>query len=68
MSQQSSSTKKDKDAMEDKKRNPILKYIAKPKMSQSSEYWDIVELQGGLRWWRACNDMCVLWHMCARVL
>uniref|UniRef100_A0A8C3LN54 Rho guanine nucleotide exchange factor 11 n=1 Tax=Chrysolophus pictus TaxID=9089 RepID=A0A8C3LN54_CHRPC len=32
---QSSSTKKDKDAMEDKKRNPILKYIAKPKMSQS---------------------------------
>uniref|UniRef100_A0A8C9F6A5 Rho guanine nucleotide exchange factor 11 n=1 Tax=Pavo cristatus TaxID=9049 RepID=A0A8C9F6A5_PAVCR len=33
---QSSSTKKDKDAMEDKKRNPILKYIAKPKMSQST--------------------------------
>uniref|UniRef100_A0A8C3LVM8 Rho guanine nucleotide exchange factor 11 n=1 Tax=Chrysolophus pictus TaxID=9089 RepID=A0A8C3LVM8_CHRPC len=33
----SSSTKKDKDAMEDKKRNPILKYIAKPKMSQSSD-------------------------------
>uniref|UniRef100_A0A8C2TQ80 Rho guanine nucleotide exchange factor 11 n=1 Tax=Coturnix japonica TaxID=93934 RepID=A0A8C2TQ80_COTJA len=32
----SSSTKKDKDAMEDKKRNPILKYIAKPKMSQST--------------------------------
>lgn len=42
MSQQSSSTKKDKDAMEDKKRNPILKYIAKPKMSQSSEYRDIL--------------------------
>ncbi|XP_042692189.1 rho guanine nucleotide exchange factor 11 isoform X2 [Centrocercus urophasianus] len=36
VSQQSSSTKKDKDAMEDKKRNPILKYIAKPKMSQST--------------------------------
>jgi len=28
--------------MEDKKRNPILKYIAKPKMSQSSEYRDIL--------------------------
>ncbi|PKU27949.1 rho hypothetical protein [Limosa lapponica baueri] len=37
----SSSTKKDKDAMEDKKRNPILKYIGKPKISsQSSEYRD----------------------------
>ncbi|NWZ29043.1 ARHGB factor, partial [Asarcornis scutulata] len=35
----SSSTKKEKDAMEDKKRNPILKYIGKPKISsQSSEY------------------------------
>ncbi|NXE57209.1 ARHGB factor, partial [Casuarius casuarius] len=33
----SSSTKKDKDAMEDKKRNPILKYIGKPKISQSSD-------------------------------
>ncbi|NWX94109.1 ARHGB factor, partial [Nothoprocta ornata] len=34
----SSSTKKDKDALEDKKRNPILKYIGKPKISsQSSE-------------------------------
>ncbi|XP_064354932.1 rho guanine nucleotide exchange factor 11 isoform X4 [Dromaius novaehollandiae] len=32
----SSSTKKDKDAMEDKKRNPILKYIGKPKISQST--------------------------------
>ncbi|NXX13061.1 ARHGB factor, partial [Podargus strigoides] len=37
----SSSTKKEKDAMEDKKRNPILKYIGKPKISsQSSEYRD----------------------------
>ncbi|NWJ03098.1 ARHGB factor, partial [Crypturellus undulatus] len=35
-SQQSSSTKKDKDAMEDKKRNPILKYIGKPKISSQS--------------------------------
>ncbi|NXX99681.1 ARHGB factor, partial [Centropus bengalensis] len=35
----SSSTKKEKDAMEDKKRNPILKYIGKPKISsQSSKY------------------------------
>nr|XP_042699198.1 rho guanine nucleotide exchange factor 11 isoform X4 [Chrysemys picta bellii] len=32
----SSSTKKDKDAMEDKKRNPILKYIGKPKSSSQS--------------------------------
>uniref|UniRef100_A0A8B9PUY1 Rho guanine nucleotide exchange factor 11 n=1 Tax=Apteryx owenii TaxID=8824 RepID=A0A8B9PUY1_APTOW len=32
----SSGTKKDKDAMEDKKRNPILKYIGKPKISQST--------------------------------
>ncbi|XP_065713916.2 rho guanine nucleotide exchange factor 11 isoform X2 [Patagioenas fasciata] len=32
----SSSTKKDKDAVEDKKRNPILKYIGKPKISQST--------------------------------
>uniref|UniRef100_A0A8B9DST4 Rho guanine nucleotide exchange factor 11 n=1 Tax=Anser cygnoides TaxID=8845 RepID=A0A8B9DST4_ANSCY len=32
----SSSTKKDKDAMEDKKRNPILKYIGKPKISSQS--------------------------------
>ncbi|KAM6039605.1 rho guanine nucleotide exchange factor 11 isoform 2-T2 [Chlamydotis macqueenii] len=32
----SSSTKKDKDAAEDKKRNPILKYIGKPKISQST--------------------------------
>ncbi|XP_040981893.1 rho guanine nucleotide exchange factor 11 isoform X9 [Aquila chrysaetos chrysaetos] len=36
VSQQSSSTKKDKDAMEDKKRNPILKYIGKPKISSQS--------------------------------
>lgn len=43
VSQQSSSTKKDKDAMEDKKRNPILKYIGKPKISsQSSEYRDLL--------------------------
>lgn len=43
VSQQSSSTKKDKDAMEDKKRNPILKYIGKPKISsQSSEYQDLL--------------------------
>uniref|UniRef100_A0A8C4Y3R3 Rho guanine nucleotide exchange factor 11 n=1 Tax=Gopherus evgoodei TaxID=1825980 RepID=A0A8C4Y3R3_9SAUR len=32
----SSSTKKDKDVMEDKKRNPILKYIGKPKSSSQS--------------------------------
>ncbi|XP_068778159.1 rho guanine nucleotide exchange factor 11 isoform X8 [Struthio camelus] len=32
----SSGTKKDKDAMEDKKRNPILKYIGKPKISQTT--------------------------------
>ncbi|NXD88738.1 ARHGB factor, partial [Halcyon senegalensis] len=32
----SSSTKKDKDAVEDKKRNPILKYIGKPKISSQS--------------------------------
>ncbi|NXW53790.1 ARHGB factor, partial [Eurystomus gularis] len=37
-SQQSSSTKKDKDAMEDKKRNPILKYIGKPKISSQSTF------------------------------
>uniref|UniRef100_A0A672TY83 Rho guanine nucleotide exchange factor 11 n=1 Tax=Strigops habroptila TaxID=2489341 RepID=A0A672TY83_STRHB len=35
---QSSSTKKDKDAMEDKKRNPILKYIGKPKISSQSTF------------------------------
>ncbi|NXC77662.1 ARHGB factor, partial [Anhinga anhinga] len=36
----SSGTKKDKDAMEDKKRNPILKYIGKPKISQSTRsHW-----------------------------
>ncbi|XP_075580741.1 rho guanine nucleotide exchange factor 11 [Pelecanus crispus] len=38
MSQQSSGTKKDKDAMEDKKRNPILKYIGKPKISSQSTF------------------------------
>uniref|UniRef100_A0A8B9TFT9 Rho guanine nucleotide exchange factor 11 n=1 Tax=Anas platyrhynchos TaxID=8839 RepID=A0A8B9TFT9_ANAPL len=32
----SSSAKKEKDAMEDKKRNPILKYIGKPKISSQS--------------------------------
>uniref|UniRef100_A0A7M4EPX4 Rho guanine nucleotide exchange factor 11 n=1 Tax=Crocodylus porosus TaxID=8502 RepID=A0A7M4EPX4_CROPO len=32
----SSGTKKDKDTMEDKKRNPILKYIGKPKSSSQS--------------------------------
>uniref|UniRef100_A0A8C4UZW3 Rho guanine nucleotide exchange factor 11 n=1 Tax=Falco tinnunculus TaxID=100819 RepID=A0A8C4UZW3_FALTI len=32
----SSSTKKEKDAIEDKKRNPILKYIGKPKISSQS--------------------------------
>lgn len=38
LSQQSSNSKKDKDALEDKRRNPILKYIGKPKSSsQSSE-------------------------------
>uniref|UniRef100_A0A8C4WEP3 Rho guanine nucleotide exchange factor 11 n=1 Tax=Gopherus evgoodei TaxID=1825980 RepID=A0A8C4WEP3_9SAUR len=35
---QSSSTKKDKDVMEDKKRNPILKYIGKPKSSSQSTF------------------------------
>ncbi|XP_075764087.1 rho guanine nucleotide exchange factor 11 isoform X3 [Pelodiscus sinensis] len=35
---QSSSAKKDKDAMEDKKRNPILKYIGKPKSSSQSTF------------------------------
>uniref|UniRef100_A0A8C8SQA7 Rho guanine nucleotide exchange factor 11 n=1 Tax=Pelusios castaneus TaxID=367368 RepID=A0A8C8SQA7_9SAUR len=34
----SSGTKKDKDAMEDKKRNPILKYIGKPKSSSQSTF------------------------------
>ncbi|NWH74645.1 ARHGB factor, partial [Piaya cayana] len=34
----SSSTKKDKEAMEDKKRNPILKYIGKPKISSQSTF------------------------------
>ncbi|XP_053906950.1 rho guanine nucleotide exchange factor 11 isoform X3 [Cuculus canorus] len=34
----SSSAKKDKDAMEDKKRNPILKYIGKPKISSQSTF------------------------------
>lgn len=39
LSQQSSNSKKDKEALEDKRRNPILKYIGKPKgSSQSSEY------------------------------
>ncbi|KAM8794297.1 rho guanine nucleotide exchange factor 11 [Eudromia elegans] len=38
VSPQSSSTKKDKDAMEDKKRNPILKYIGKPKISSQSTF------------------------------
>ncbi|XP_051849680.1 rho guanine nucleotide exchange factor 11 isoform X2 [Antechinus flavipes] len=33
---QSSNTKKEKDALEDKKRNPILKYIGKPKSSSQS--------------------------------
>nr|XP_012332733.2 rho guanine nucleotide exchange factor 11-like isoform X2 [Aotus nancymaae] len=37
--EKSSNSKKEKDALEDKKRNPILKYIGKPKSSsQSSEY------------------------------
>uniref|UniRef100_A0A7M4EN25 Rho guanine nucleotide exchange factor 11 n=1 Tax=Crocodylus porosus TaxID=8502 RepID=A0A7M4EN25_CROPO len=35
---QSSGTKKDKDTMEDKKRNPILKYIGKPKSSSQSTF------------------------------
>ncbi|NWT07119.1 ARHGB factor, partial [Mionectes macconnelli] len=34
----SSSSKKDKDALEDKKRNPILKYIGKPKISSQSTF------------------------------
>ncbi|XP_035202344.1 rho guanine nucleotide exchange factor 11, partial [Oxyura jamaicensis] len=34
----SSSTKKEKDAMEDKKRNPILKYIGKPKITSQSTF------------------------------
>nr|KAF6412684.1 Rho guanine nucleotide exchange factor 11 [Molossus molossus] len=33
---QSSNAKKEKDALEDKKRNPILKYIGKPKSSSQS--------------------------------
>ncbi|KAM5256474.1 rho guanine nucleotide exchange factor 11 [Ctenodactylus gundi] len=35
---QSSNSKKEKDALEDKKRNPILKYIAKPKSSSQSTF------------------------------
>ncbi|XP_045154338.1 rho guanine nucleotide exchange factor 11 isoform X2 [Echinops telfairi] len=35
---QSSNSKKDKDALEDKKRNPILKYIGKPKNSSQSTF------------------------------
>lgn len=36
--QQSSNSKKDKDALEDRKRNPLLRYIGKPRSSsQSSE-------------------------------
>ncbi|XP_075419737.1 rho guanine nucleotide exchange factor 11 isoform X5 [Tenrec ecaudatus] len=34
----SSNSKKDKDALEDKKRNPILKYIGKPKHSSQSTF------------------------------
>ncbi|NWU09494.1 ARHGB factor, partial [Cephalopterus ornatus] len=34
----SSSSKKEKDALEDKKRNPILKYIGKPKISSQSTF------------------------------
>jgi len=49
LSQQSSNSKKDKDALEDKKRNPILKYIGKPKTSsQSSEYSGSKALGRGL--------------------
>ncbi|KAM9691343.1 rho guanine nucleotide exchange factor 11 isoform 14-T14 [Dama dama] len=36
---QSSNSKKDKDALEDKKRNPILKYIGKPKTSSQSTFY-----------------------------
>ncbi|XP_020766491.2 rho guanine nucleotide exchange factor 11 isoform X9 [Odocoileus virginianus] len=35
----SSNSKKDKDALEDKKRNPILKYIGKPKTSSQSTFY-----------------------------
>uniref|UniRef100_A0A8D1J2W5 Rho guanine nucleotide exchange factor 11 n=1 Tax=Sus scrofa TaxID=9823 RepID=A0A8D1J2W5_PIG len=35
---QSSNSKKEKDALEDKKRNPILKYIGKPKGSSQSTF------------------------------
>ncbi|KAM9245309.1 rho guanine nucleotide exchange factor 11 [Dugong dugon] len=35
---QSSNSKKEKDALEDKKRNPILKYIGKPKNSSQSTF------------------------------
>ncbi|KAG8519940.1 LOW QUALITY PROTEIN: Rho guanine nucleotide exchange factor 11, partial [Galemys pyrenaicus] len=35
---QSSNAKKEKDALEDKKRNPILKYIGKPKSSSQSTF------------------------------
>ncbi|XP_030875445.1 rho guanine nucleotide exchange factor 11 isoform X2 [Leptonychotes weddellii] len=34
----SSNSKKDKDALEDKRRNPILKYIGKPKSSSQSTF------------------------------
>ncbi|NXG17366.1 ARHGB factor, partial [Grallaria varia] len=34
----SSSSKKDKESLEDKKRNPILKYIGKPKISSQSTF------------------------------
>ncbi|XP_027385438.1 rho guanine nucleotide exchange factor 11 isoform X3 [Bos indicus x Bos taurus] len=36
---QSSNSKKDKDALEDKKRNPILKYIGRPKTSSQSTFY-----------------------------
>lgn len=35
---QSSNSKKEKDALEDKKRNPILRYIGKPKSSSQSTF------------------------------
>ncbi|XP_057244453.1 rho guanine nucleotide exchange factor 11-like isoform X2 [Malurus melanocephalus] len=34
----SSSSKKEKDSLEDKRRNPILKYIGKPKISSQSTF------------------------------
>lgn len=45
--QQSSNSKKDKDALEDRKRNPLLRYIGKPRSSsQNSESAGLAGPQG----------------------